>query len=42
MKSAYTVLVINYEGNSPFGKPRHIWVDNVKMEINTWFKNGDQ
>jgi hypothetical protein len=40
MKSAYTVLVRNSEGNSPLGKPRHRWVDNVKMDPNNaWFEN---
>jgi hypothetical protein len=32
MRSAY-ILVRKREGNTPFGKPRRRWEDNIKMEF---------
>jgi hypothetical protein len=35
----YRVLVGKPEGKRPFGRPRHRWQDNVKMnlqEVGTW------
>jgi hypothetical protein len=31
-RNAYTILVGNSEGKRPLGRPRHRWVDNVKMD----------
>jgi hypothetical protein len=32
-KNAYRILVGKPEGKRPLGKPRHRWVDNIKMDI---------
>ena len=29
----YRVLVGNPEGKRPFGRPRHRWEDNIKMDL---------
>jgi hypothetical protein len=31
--NAYRVLVGKLEGNSPQGRPRSRWVDNIKMDL---------
>jgi hypothetical protein len=31
VRSAYNVLVEKPEGKGPFGKPRHSWEDNIRM-----------
>jgi hypothetical protein len=31
-KNAYKMLVGKPEGKRPLGRPRHRWVDNIKME----------
>jgi hypothetical protein len=31
--SPYKVLVGKPEGMSPLGRPRHRWVDNIKMDL---------
>ena len=33
---AYRVLVRKPEGKRPFGKPRHRWEDNIKMDLQEW------
>jgi hypothetical protein len=32
-RNAYRLLVGNPEGNRPLGRPRHRWVNNVKMDL---------
>jgi hypothetical protein len=32
-KNAYRILVGEPEGKRPLGKPRRMWVDNVKMDL---------
>jgi hypothetical protein len=32
-KCVYRVLVGKPEGKRPFGRPRHKWEDNIKMDI---------
>jgi hypothetical protein len=31
--NAYRVLVGKPEGKRPLGKPRHSWIDNIKMDL---------
>ena len=33
MRGAYRVLVVKPEGKSPLGRPRLIWEDNIKMDL---------
>jgi hypothetical protein len=32
-RHAYRLLVGKLEGNKPLGRPRHRWVDNIKMDF---------
>jgi hypothetical protein len=32
-RHAYSVLVGKPEGKKPLGKPRHRWVNNIKMDL---------
>ena len=32
-RGAYSVLMENPEGKRPLGRPRHIWEDNIKMDL---------
>jgi hypothetical protein len=32
-RNAYRLLVRNPEGKRPLGRPRHRWVDNIKMDL---------
>jgi hypothetical protein len=32
-KNAYTILMGNPEGKRPLGRPRHRWVDNIKIDL---------
>jgi hypothetical protein len=32
-KNAYRILVGNPEGKRPLGRPRRMWVDNIKMDL---------
>ena len=32
-RGIYRVLVRKPEGKRPFGRPRHRWEDNIKMEV---------
>jgi hypothetical protein len=32
-KSVYRVLVGSPEGKRPLGRPRHMWEDNIKMNL---------
>jgi hypothetical protein len=32
-RNAYRILVGKPEGKRPLGRPRHRWVDNIKMDI---------
>jgi hypothetical protein len=31
--NAYRILMGNPEGRRPLGRPRHRWVDNIKMDL---------
>jgi hypothetical protein len=31
-RNAYRILVGNPDGTRPLGRPRHRWVDNIKMD----------
>jgi hypothetical protein len=33
MRNAYRILVGKPEGNSPLGRPRSRWVNNIKIEL---------
>jgi hypothetical protein len=32
-RNAYRILVGKPEGKSPLGRPRHRWVNNIKMDL---------
>jgi hypothetical protein len=32
-RNAYRILMRKPEGNSPLGRPRRKWVDNIKIEL---------
>jgi hypothetical protein len=32
-RKVYRILVGNPEGKRPLGRPRHRWVDNIKMDL---------
>jgi hypothetical protein len=32
-RNAYRILVRNPEGTRPLGRPRHMWVNNIKMDL---------
>jgi hypothetical protein len=32
-RNAYRILVGNREGKRPLGRPRRMWVDNIKMDL---------
>jgi hypothetical protein len=32
-RNAYNILVRKPEGKRPLGRPRHRWVDNIKMDF---------
>jgi hypothetical protein len=32
-RNAYRLLVGNPEGKRPLGRPRHRWVDNIRMDL---------
>jgi hypothetical protein len=32
-RNAYRVLVGKPEGKGPLGRPRHMWEDNIKMDL---------
>jgi hypothetical protein len=33
MRKAYKLLVVKPEGKRPFGRPRHRWENNIKMDL---------
>jgi hypothetical protein len=35
-RDAYRTLVGKPEGKKPLGRPRHRWVDNIKMGVMDW------
>jgi hypothetical protein len=39
-RNAYRILVGKPEGRRPLGKPRHRWVDNIKMDLKEIGWNG--
>jgi transposase len=44
-RNVYRILVGNPEGKRPLGRPRHRWVDNIKMDGMEWIdlaQDGDQ
>jgi hypothetical protein len=32
-RNEYSILVRNPQGKRPLGRPRHRWVDNIKMDL---------
>jgi hypothetical protein len=32
-RNAYRILVGKPEGKRPLGRPRHVWVENIKMDL---------
>jgi hypothetical protein len=32
-RNVYNILVGKPEGKRPFGRPRHIWEDNIRMDL---------
>jgi hypothetical protein len=32
-RNAYRIFVEKPEGKEPLGRPRHRWVDNIKMDL---------
>jgi hypothetical protein len=32
-RTAYRILVGKPEGKTPLGRPRRMWVDNIKMDL---------
>jgi hypothetical protein len=32
-RNVYRILVYKPEGKRPLGRPRHRWVDNIKMDL---------
>jgi hypothetical protein len=32
-RNAYRILVESSEGKRPLGRPRHRWVDNIKLDL---------
>jgi hypothetical protein len=32
-RNAYRILVVKPEGKRPLERPRHRWVDNIKMDL---------
>jgi hypothetical protein len=32
-RNAYVILVAKPEGKRPMGRPRHRWVDNIRMDL---------
>jgi hypothetical protein len=32
-KNAYRIFMRKPEGKRPLGRPRHMWVDNIKMDL---------
>jgi hypothetical protein len=32
-RNVYRLLVGKPEGNGPLGRPRHGWIDNIKMDL---------
>jgi hypothetical protein len=39
-RNAYRILVGKAEGKRPLGRPRHRWVDNIKMDLSEMFWDG--
>jgi len=35
-RGVYRVLVRRPEGRRPLGRPRHRWVDNIRMDLRRW------
>jgi hypothetical protein len=32
-RNAYRILLGKPEGKRPLGRPKHVWVDNIKMDL---------
>jgi hypothetical protein len=32
-RNAYSIMVGKLEGKGPLGRPRHRWVDNIKLDL---------
>jgi hypothetical protein len=39
-RNAYWILVAKPEGKRPLGRPRHRWVDNIKIDLREIGWNG--
>jgi hypothetical protein len=39
-RGAYNVLVTKHEERKPLGRPRHRWVDNIKLDKLYWEGTG--
>ena len=35
-RGAYRVMVGKPEGKRPLGRPRHRWLDNIRMDLQSW------
>ena len=35
-RGVYRVLLGKPEGRRPLGRPRHRWVDNIRMDLRRW------
>jgi len=35
-RGAYRVMVGKPEGKGPLGRPRHRWLDNIRMDLRSW------
>jgi hypothetical protein len=40
MRNAYRILVGKPERKGPLGRPRHRWVDNIKMDLRVTARDG--
>jgi hypothetical protein len=39
MRNTYNILTAKPEGKRPFGRPRHKWEDNIRMDLTEiWWK----
>jgi hypothetical protein len=37
-RNAYRILMGNPKAKRPLGRPRHRWVDNIKMDLRDWIR----
>jgi hypothetical protein len=42
IRNAYKILLRKSEGKKPLGRTRHIWEDNIRMDLwETWWEGVD-